>query len=59
MPVTGLRALPPPISGKDSGANAFNVPSRLKQLRRFGSGDCRFIERSMSVAISSTMPKPA
>jgi hypothetical protein len=34
MPVTGLRAFHPPISGKDSGAAAFTIPSRLKQLRR-------------------------
>jgi hypothetical protein len=34
MTGTGLRAFHPPISGRDSDAAAFNIPSRLKQLRR-------------------------
>jgi hypothetical protein len=34
MTGTGLRAFPPPISGRDYDAAAFNIPSRLKQPRR-------------------------
>ena len=34
MTGTGLRAFHPPISGRDSDADVFNISSRLKQPRR-------------------------
>jgi hypothetical protein len=36
MTGTGLRASISECVGHDSGADVFNIPSRFKQLRRFG-----------------------